>query len=544
MDNFLGFKDIDDAIGSTNKTSQVEALSRIMSGDSVFLSGVAGAGKSFVINHAVDIMKDYFLNAGCDEKILRDVIAVTGATGLAAANLNGITIHSYSGLGVCNADISDNPKKVFDKEFRDEVGISYGFFSSYKKMKNLRILIIDEVSMLSALFIDNLDTVLKMAKRSNKPFGGVTMVFVGDFMQLPPVAKNGDHEKSHMFAFEADSWKELNPKLLFMDKSRRSSDYRLNTILNDMRESKVSTDTKKYLSESMKRTAQDSYVRLFIKNMDVDKYNDEKLEKLNAPVHLAKSSPIPVIENKKISPNLKELENIKKKKYESFYKQLMLPADGIIKLKVGAVVTITHNFAIDQYNFFAVNGDTGVIVKTRTDSVDVRLNRNGKTVNIPYVTKRVSFGIPYKDNSVIEKSASNRGNDKVKNRTVRDHIAIKYLPVKLSFATTIHKSQGQTLHGVVVDLRDCFLPGLGYVALSRVADLNNLVVSGIDKSAFRAFTKCSQMSKIVEEEAEKNSKEFSENRSMYNTFLENTQLLNVFWDDDFEQEIDNDILPF
>lgn len=520
MSNYLGFKDIDEAIASTSKTSQVEAVARIMTGDSVFLSGVAGAGKSFVINHVVEQMKEYFLNAGLEKSKLKDVIAVTGSTGLAAVNLNGTTIHSYSGLGICEVDITEDPKKCFDKDFRDANKISYGFLHAYRKLKNVRIIVIDEISMLSALFLDNLDSILKMAKRSNEPFGGVSMVFVGDFMQLPPVAKKDQHEKSHQFAFEANSWKELNPKVLFMDKPKRSADSRLNTILKDMRESTLSEETKEYLKMCKNNELKDSYVRLFMRNMDVDDYNRKKLAEINLPEEIFTASVRKRIFNHKNSPNLKDFDKMEKDQYKNQFKQLGLPEDGITRLKVGAVVLVTQNFSDGvRDEFKAVNGDTGVVVSKTSLGVKIKLNRTGEVVNIDYVTRLIPVGVPYKVTQDLE------------TKTVKDFVEVTYLPVKLSFATTIHKSQGQTLHGVVVDLKNCFSPGLGYVAMSRVASLDNLVITGIDRSAFRSFAKCSEFSKKIEEEAEKNSIDFAERKREYVTILENTDMLNIFWGD-------------
>ena len=514
LEKYLGYPSILKAVEDTELTSQVEALCRMLNKESVFLSGVAGAGKSFVINKFVRIMQDYFINQGVDPVDIDKKIVVTGATGSAAANIGGKTIHSALGLGICSTPI--DPKQLLKRPYQKEIKLSPGFYSAYHALKPLEVLIIDEVSMLDSVFIDNIDVVLKTAKRSKEPFGGVTMVFVGDFMQLPPVRK-----EDVGFAFESEAWQELNPKLLFMSKSRRSQDNRLNVILNDMRNGVLSKETKQYIKEAKAREGQESYVRLFTKNSDVDSYNTKKLLEIKEPSFQYDAFIEPFFTNSLKSPNnnSKTIINGKAKAL----KQLGLVDNKgnkkILELKKGATVLITRNFfATDKKTKFlsqVVNGDVGVITEISKNVVTVKLNRNNVEVNIPHINSEQEFGVPYKINNDTE--------------IIRDVFRIRYMPLKLCFATTVHKSQGQTLDGVVVDLSQCFTPGLGYVAISRVANLDNLSISKITRSSFDRDKKCADMSKKIEIEAKKNKDNFKSDIDKYEIILSTPDFLKVIW---------------
>lgn len=514
VEKYLGYPSILKAVEDTELTSQVEALCRMLNKESVFLSGVAGAGKTFVVNKFVRIMQDYFINQGVDPVDIDKKIVVTGATGNAAANIGGKTIHSALGLGICNTPI--DPKQLLKSPYQKEIKLSPGFYSSYHSLKSLEVLVVDEVSMLDSVFIDNIDVILKTAKRSKEPFGGVTMIFVGDFMQLPPVRKDNVG-----FAFEAESWKELNPRLLFMSKSRRSQDDRLNVILNDMRNGVLSKETKQYIKEAKSREGKDSYVRLFTKNSDVDSYNNKKLMEIDEPTFQYDAYIEPVFYNGSKSPNNNNKSIINNK--SKALKQLgLIDHKGnkkVLELKKGATVLITRNFHVTErkngYRTQVVNGDVGIITEINKDNVTVKLNRSNLEVIIPHIYTEQDFGVPYK----IDKEEEVR----------RDFFRVRYMPLKLCFATTVHKSQGQTLDGVVVDLSQCFTPGLGYVAISRVANLDNLCITKITRSSFDRDKKCADMSKQIELDAKKNKEEFKEDIDKYEIILSTPDFLRVIW---------------
>ena len=532
---YLGYDSLEEAVDSTPYTSQPEALARMMCGESVFLSGVSGAGKSFVVNKFVEVMQEHFLSEGVPPEKISKAIVVTGSTGLASANIGGVTIHSFTGLYRCDKPI--DKKKVRDKEYRKEMNMSPNFYGANGNMKNAEVVIVDEVSMLDSVFIDNMDTLLKVAKKNNEPFGGVVMVFVGDFMQLPPVSKSRNDEVG--FAFESQAWKDLDPKLLFLGKPKRSADARLNTILGDMREQRVSKESKDYLKMCKSNDVKDSYVRLYTTNKNVNNYNEERLKQLPGEEKVFTPRLDYRFEtlDKNKSPNynliLKNEERVKDNAVKTLGEH-----KGVVKLKVGAVVVITSNSTVvttDSREEMVVNGDSGVVERFIGETVQVRLNRNGKSVYIAPRETSVPLGAPYKDPNLsgLKTVKDKNGNLKKDYSDVpifRDSIVVRHLPLKLSFAITVHKSQGQTLHGVVVDLTRCFSPGLGYVAMSRVASLDTLVITKIGKSAFWSNPECADMSKSIEEKARENRDSFKEEINEYGQFLDAPMLINIFWD--------------
>lgn len=546
---FLGFDSFSLAVESTDLTSQVEALARMLAGESVFLSGISGAGKSFVVSKFVSTLSDVIAQRGNAEPTR--AIAVTGSTGLSAANIGGVTIHSLTGLFRCNEPI--DKKRLYDSEYRKSVGMSSSPFFSNQILKDLEVIVVDEVSMLSGVFLDNMDIVLRAARKKNQPFGGVRMIFVGDFMQLPPVTKGDDV----VYPFESQAWKDLDPKLLFLSRPMRSADSRLNRILSDMRNAKLSKESQEILKKC-KRTSEDiendekikNYVRLFTTNKNVDSYNARRLKDLDGTSQFFS----PIIDTEFAHPRSpnhsmtdKAMERARKAAVSKIIK-----GDERVELKEKAVVTITHNLNLDNGEFWpvapypegfdfekssAVNGDTGVVESIDPGvSVTIKLNRDGSRVRIGYINRKSEFGNPYLLSEVsplsVSSIANNSGDDGVQSTesVLRDNFSVTFLPVRLSFAVTVHKSQGQTLHGTVVDLSQCFAPGLGYVALSRVASTDSLVIERIGRSAFNVSGRCMEMSKRVEQQAQKNREDFVEQAGAFESLLSNPAIsVPLFW---------------
>lgn len=168
---------------------QTTALETLKKGNNVFLIGEFGAGKTYTINQ---------FTAWLDEQEID--YAVTASTGIAASHINGSTIHSWSGIGI---------NKNLDE--LDVNAIKYGPYAK-GRISRAKVLILDEVSMLDAVFIDDLDKVLKAVRENKDPFGGIQMVMVGDFFQLPPVSREGDT----LFAFESNAWKEADFSICYL----------------------------------------------------------------------------------------------------------------------------------------------------------------------------------------------------------------------------------------------------------------------------------------------------------------------------------------
>lgn len=521
-------------VDASTHTSQIEALVRMLCGESVFLSGVAGAGKSFVVDKFVAFKKEFYASQGLEAQEIDMKIVATGSTGLAAANVGGRTIHSWSGLGFCDREI--DTRRMWDKKYQNDMKMSSGFYSAVKRMREVETLIIDEVSMINALLLDNIDRVMRSVRKNNKPFGGAQLILVGDFMQLPPV--KGEPP------FEAEAWKKLDPTLLFLSRSMRSQDERLTHILNDMRTSTISSETREYITACKNNGASDNYVRLFTTNKDVDKYNKQRLVALPADTERSYFSgwrygTVCAVSPYKSDANTRKMDEAKKQDFL----RAGLPEDGVVTLRVGAVVIITRNiYGFDgrkkTCSVIAANGDSGVVTEMDDTFIKVKLNRTNSVVFVHAVTDVRTYGSPYQVDpknvcsnmmdkipqgfeAVVDSTTVTKDGSATTRTTARDWVAMTYLPVRLAFAITVHKSQGQTLSGVVVDLTKCFTPGLGYVALSRVSSLDSLAIEKIGRSAFTMDKRCAGMSTLVGEKALVHKQQFIDNLSTYELFVDN-----------------------
>jgi nucleoside-triphosphatase THEP1 len=190
------------------------ALSILKSGRNVFLTGQAGSGKTFVINKYIQWLRS------CGVQV-----AITASTGIAATHIGGVTIHSRSGIGIKDV-LSDYDMELIQQNER-----------LHKNISKAKVLIIDEISMLSANTIDSVDRVVQMLRRDGRPFGGLQVIFVGDFFQLPPVMSlNPDGSESNKrFAFASKAWKDLDLVMCYLHTQHRQSEGDFSDILNTLR---------------------------------------------------------------------------------------------------------------------------------------------------------------------------------------------------------------------------------------------------------------------------------------------------------------------
>ena len=193
---------------------QVEALEIMKTGANIFLTGVPGAGKTYVVNKYVEWLRDKGIYP-----------AITASTGIASTHIGGTTIHSFSGIGI-EKDLNEYKiEKIMERE------------KLVKKIQNTNVLIIDEISMLDAQTLDNVSKVLKAIKDPTKAFGGMQVIFVGDFFQLPPVTRQGEAQK--FFAFHANSWREAKPLTCYLEEQFRQSDEIFTKLLLAIRENNI-----------------------------------------------------------------------------------------------------------------------------------------------------------------------------------------------------------------------------------------------------------------------------------------------------------------
>ena len=181
--------------------TQDEALAILKTGLNIFLTGEPGSGKTHTINRYVAWLRERAVEP-----------AVTASTGIAATHIGGMTIHSWSGIGI-KREVSDYDIEMIQSREK-----------TAKRILGTKVLIIDEISMLDAATLDSVDRVLRTLRRRpmmpEEPFGGLQVIFVGDFFQLPPVSK----KEEVRFAFESHAWKEANPVVCYLSEQHRQED--------------------------------------------------------------------------------------------------------------------------------------------------------------------------------------------------------------------------------------------------------------------------------------------------------------------------------
>lgn len=390
--------------------TQKEALTILKLGHTTFLTGAAGAGKSYVLREYLKYLRSH-----------RVPYAVTASTGIAATHVGGQTIHSWSGLGIRDHLSSYDIDALTEKQ------------PLYKKWNGVSVLVIDEVSMLSAQFLDMLSEVGKAMRRDIRPFGGLQVIFSGDFFQLPPISKRGGVQA--LYAYHSKSWKEAKPVICYLTEQHRQEDDSLTGILREIRTGDVTEYTYDLLRERSLVSTQKSITKLYTHNVDVDGINQREFEKIDGESKVFRMV---------TKGNAKNVEMLKNN----------CLADEFFALKIGAKVMCIKN---DPERRF-VNGSLGEITGFDTEGAPIVDLANGKKVSIKADSWRIEE------------------DGKVK-------AEISQIPLKLAWAITVHKSQGMTLDEAEIDLSKAFAPGMGYVALSRLRSLEGLFLKGLGNSA-------------------------------------------------------------
>lgn len=364
-----------------------------------------------------------FIRASKDEG---KYVSVTATTGLAATHLGGTTIHAWAGIGV----LDYLPDRFVDHIAKGRREI----------IEKTDILIIDEISMLHDYRLDMVDEVCRLVRKApDVPFGGIQVVMSGDFFQLPPVNRAGSREGG--FVVHSDAWRELNPVILYLDEQFRQ---REGDALLDILTSLRANNLRRHHAEKLlERTGYEpptdaDLTELHTMNVDVDQINGRRLAELAG-------DEVQYTQHTTGSANY----------VENLQRSVLAPVELVLKL--GALVMAVKN---DQSKRYA-NGSIGMVVdfEPATDYPVVQF-RNGRTVVMQPDTWELRDG--------DKKRAS-----------------ISQIPLRLAWAITVHKSQGMTLDAARIDLRKAFVPGMGYVALSRVRDIDNLYLTGINRTALQ-----------------------------------------------------------
>lgn len=412
------------------------ALEIMLSGESVLLTGPAGAGKTFVLNQFIKLAK-------ADGKH----VSVTATTGLAATHLGGTTIHSWAGIGVSD---------YLPQGFADHVAKG-----RREIIEKTDVLVIDEISMLHDYRLDMVDEACRLVRRKDEPFGGIQVIMSGDFFQLPPI--NRGDSRAGGFVVHSKAWEELDPTVCYLQEQHRQDDQELLDILNALRAGEIRRHHAEQLLGRVDQSPPDDMVltELHTVNIDVDRLNEVKLAELGGDE---------LFYTQTTTGGENYVENL----------QRSVLAPATLRLKKGALVMAVKNATDRRY----ANGSIGTIVDfdPATEYPIVEF-RNGRMVTMAPETWELRDG--------DKKRAS-----------------ISQIPLRLAWAITVHKSQGMTLDAARIDLRKAFVEGMGYVALSRVKNLNNLYLHGINRMALQVSEDAQQIDSSLRRRAATDSEKF------------------------------------
>ncbi|MCC2631274.1 MAG: ATPase, partial [Candidatus Paceibacter sp.] len=242
--------------------TQQEALDILKLGHNVYLTGSAGSGKTYVLNQYIKYLRDHEVDVG-----------ITASTGIAATHMNGMTIHSWCGLGIRDTLSPQDIDAMEEKRYL------------WTRLQNTKVLIIDEVSMLHHFRLDLIEQICRAFKRNNKPFGGLQVVLCGDFFQLPPVARRGE-DPAH-FIYHSKTWENMDINICYLHEQHRQKDDDFLQVLNEIRASSVSAETLNLLTARFNKDPETSVraTKLYTHNVDVDAINNAELEQLDGVIH-------------------------------------------------------------------------------------------------------------------------------------------------------------------------------------------------------------------------------------------------------------------
>lgn len=429
--------------------TQDQALLILKTGANVFLTGEPGAGKTYTINKYVAYLREHQIES-----------AVTASTGIAATHIGGMTIHSWSGIGIKESLTKYDLDKITTSEY-----IS-------KKILKTKVLIIDEISMLHADTLEMVDAVCRAVRQNEEPFGGLQVVLVGDFFQLPPIQKRTTEqkqqglipEKKAVFAYESPAWKRLAPVVCYISEQHRQEDESFLELLLSIRKGTLEEDHYEFLKTRYieREEMPEEVTKLYSHNVNVDQVNDQELAKIDDDEKrfemLSSGSAALVTALKKgcLSPEL-------------------------LILKKGSVVMCTKNNLKEHY----VNGTLGTVIAFDSFSgYPIIETKKGKRITV----------------SPLEWSIEENGKVKAQ---------IAQVPLRLAWAITVHKSQGMSLDGAIMDLSNVFEYGQGYVALSRVRRMDGLYLLGMNGKALQVHPLILEQDKVFQSESKQAEKVFS-----------------------------------
>ena len=401
---------------------------------SIFLTGKAGTGKTTLLKEIIQTT-----HKNC---------VVVAPTGIAALNAGGVTIHSMFQLPF-GGFLPDNSTAQFNdnSKFESRATLRRHFrMSGLKKavIKNMELLIIDEVSMLRSDLLDAMDFMMQSVRKKNQPFGGVQVLFIGDLLQLPPIVKDDEwrvlrNYYKGKFFFHAHVILQNPPLYIELSKIFRQTDDRFISVLNNLRNNTITQNDVLILNEFVKPNfdlkQNKGYITLTTHNDKADKINIQSLQDLEGNSRIYKAE------------------------ITDDFPDKIYPIEENLELKVGAQIMFIKNDLSFEKKFF--NGKMGIVKSLSEREILVHFPDENKTIEVEkYEWQNIRYSV-------------NENTKEIEEEVLGTFV---HYPIKLAWAITVHKSQGLTFDKAAVDVSQVFQPGQAYVALSRLRSLNGLIL--------------------------------------------------------------------
>jgi len=384
---------------------QMEVLDDLVNGRNMLITGAAGTGKSFLLNHMQKVLAEMGKSFG-----------VCGSTGVSAVNIGGVTLHSWAGLGLGDGPVSNIVQNIRNNK------------PAYGRVRYSKVVCIDEISMISGELFGKLDKVFRMIREKDVPFGGIQLILFGDLLQLPAVEGG--------YVFESPSWWPAAIKTHLLTKVFRQKDVEFSEALGKLRIGLMDQQTKDFFNARANIVDPEPHilpVSIVAKNVTADMINERNLNALEGEMRVfhAVDTGSPA--------GLRLLE------------KCLVPKE--LKLKVGARVMCLVNMP----DIEVMNGSAGTVCGFSSLGYPIVDFDNGVRETMETCDKEVKS-----DGNPIGKR--------------------KQFPLRLSWACSTHKIQGQTLDKVEIHLGEAFCEGQIYVALSRVRTKEGLFIKSLNKN--------------------------------------------------------------
>ncbi|GME57678.1 ATPase AAA+ type core [Neofusicoccum parvum] len=445
-------------------------------GKSVFFTGSAGTGKSVLLREIIAALKKKYVRES-------ERVAVTASTGLAACNIGGVTLHSFSGIGLGNAPTEELVKKIKRNQKHKH------------RWMRVKVLVIDEVSMIDGDLFDKLEQIARNLRNNGRPFGGIQLIITGDFFQLPPVPEKNKIAK---FAFDANTWNTVIEHTIGLTHIFRQKDPVFAGMLNEMREGRLSqssVDAFRKLNRPLAAESGLEATELFPLRQQVEEANRRRMAVLHGDVRTYEAKDGGTMMDKtqrdRLLANCMAPEAIQLKKGA----QVMLIKnmdDTLVNGSLGRVIGFMNEAMFDSYqqNEAQYLGTAGPETDDPEERMELEQKRRARITDLLNAGSQlypvVRFTLP--DGTMRDLLCQRESwKNELPNGEVQ--ASRSQVPLILAWALSIHKAQGQTLERVKVDLGRVFEKGQAYVALSRATSMAGLQVMNFDPKKVVAHDK-------------------------------------------------------